>query len=652
MQLSIKVQLCGLTVSSLVFLAAVSATGYWGISSASKATGEEAAIGVAIRNHIEAGIYNDMTMEDIDAACARKGQEQQDALANLSGHSALLAQRAGAARDAMTVPAIRTVLDGEVGQVKQYLMALDTLSKSVVRDPAAAMADASHGIELYTALQQQIQDSSDQLEQSAKDAERKSGAGAARATHVMFVMCGISFLLLLVGSTVLVRRVAQSLGRLTGMVQNIAEGDCDVTKRLLVCEDFRKNELDEVSRLFNVFLSKLQGFLRQFVSHTRALATASEQLLRASDQITVNSGETASQSNSVSQLTQQVSGNLQSLSSGAAEMTATIQSIASNAHAASKVAGSAVTAAQQASETIAKLGLSSSEIGEVIKVITSIAQQTNLLALNATIEAARAGEAGKGFAVVANEVKELATQTAKATQDISSKIIAIQVNTTGAVEAIGTVSGVIHQINDISVTIATAVEEQSATTNEMTRNTREAADGAGNISANIGEVARAAESTSSRAQESQESAKNLAHVAAQISDLMRHFKIERRDGPRIDMSVSVHLSATEIDGHNLEQEVKTMNVSRQGCLLKGVRGKLKFGAQVTLARLDKRELFGIEWMGAENTPTAGQIGVSAVNPETKFWNDVIANHYPADLANAEADYSEAPSKPKAKAHGA
>ncbi len=225
-------------------------------------------------------------------------------------------------------------------------------------------------------------------------------------------------------------------------------------------------------------------------------------------------------------------------------------------------------------------------------------------------------------------------------------------DTKGAVAAIGTVSGVIHQINTISATIAAAVEEQSATTNEMTRNASEAAHGAGDISVSIGGVAQAAEGTSARAQESQKAAEELAAIATELSNLMRQFKIERQD-KRIDISLPVQLTATDVNGRGLDQNVMTMNVSRSGALLKGIHGKLQLASNVSLSRSNKRAEFEVAWVGEENTPQAGQIGVSTNDPTNSFWNDVLGTKVQGNQTDEGTRYSKkSPAKQKAMAQRA
>jgi methyl-accepting chemotaxis protein len=345
-------------------------------------------------------------------------------------------------------------------------------------------------------------------------------AGKVRGVklEVFWAILLVAFLVVLAQYLLIERLVVKPVKNL---VNRMEEADLNTT----LLED-RQDEIGILAHAFDHFAGKIRETLIRVTSTSKRVASATEELNNTSQHIAANSEETSTQANTVAQSAQQVSSNLQSVSAGFDEMTTTIQSIASNAHEAATIASKAVQTAQAANATVGKLGESSAEVGEVIKVITSIAQQTKLLALNATIEAARAGEAGKGFAVVANEVKELARQTAQATEDIGHKITAIQSDTNGAVEAIGTIGSVINQINDISGTIATAVEQQSTTTNEMTRNVSDAAKGSGEITQNIAGVAEAAQSTSTRAHESQKAANHLAAMAEQLSVLVAQFKID------------------------------------------------------------------------------------------------------------------------------
>jgi methyl-accepting chemotaxis protein len=536
MQWTIKKRLAALTFSGLIFVAAVSATGYWGITSVEQATTQVTATSMAIRSHIEAGTFNDMTWADISAIFVKKGQEQQDNVDNLALHSKMLAQGIATARKSVTDPAIQSALDEEGRLVQEYLSAADSLSKDMVRDPTKV--DSGPCFRLYQGVQEKIADSSDQLAQSGKQAVINATSKAKRATRAMFAMCGFSLLLLLAVATWVTFSITGPLDSFSNRLKAMAEAN-DLTARV---DQERQDEIGQLGKCLNLFVENVHELLTQIAASAQHVSSASEELSATSEQISANSEETSAQAGVVSTASQKVSQNLQTVATGAEEMGSSIKEIAKNATEAAKVATSAVKVAETATATVSKLGDSSTEIGKVIKVITSIAQQTNLLALNATIEAARAGEAGKGFAVVANEVKELAKETAKATDDISHKIEAIQSDTKAAVDAIASISGVINQINDISNTIATAVEEQNATTNEMSRNVAEAAQGSGEITSTIAGVAQAAQSTSRGSADTQKAAQELVQMSAQLRALVAQFNLRASDDQTATVSDEPALS--------------------------------------------------------------------------------------------------------------
>ncbi|GMA39326.1 methyl-accepting chemotaxis protein [Mobilicoccus caccae] len=317
----------------------------------------------------------------------------------------------------------------------------------------------------------------------------------------------IAALALLTARSILrsVREVRESL---------LAMGRGDLTVEAKQTTNDEIGEITQAAEASRAAMRRVLGSVGEATNHVESSAGAVRDI---SDRMRTEAQEGVTRAKNIHDDADEMSRNVQTVSAGTEEMTASIREIAKSANDAAGVAASAVQVADRTNSTVAKLGESSLEIGNVVKTITSIAEQTNLLALNATIEAARAGEAGKGFAVVANEVKDLAQETSKATEDIAHRVDAIQADTEAAVAAISEISSIIAQINDTQSTIASAVEEQTATTNEMGRNVEDVASRADRIARTIALSVEGYTTT----QRSSEDANSSAHGVSQRAEDLR-----------------------------------------------------------------------------------------------------------------------------------
>jgi methyl-accepting chemotaxis protein len=340
------------------------------------------------------------------------------------------------------------------------------------------------------------------------------------ALVVALVMLTAAIAVAIVATVLLARSITRPLRRTMDVLHRLANGD--LTRQVgLTSHD----ELGRMGASLDAALARLRNTVGVITGNSQSLADAAQELSGVSTRIAGSTEQTSSRADTVSAAAEQVSRNLDTVSTGTEEMTASIREIAGSASEAARVAQGAVQVAEQVNQTVSRLGQSSAEISTVINLITTIAEQTNLLALNATIEAARAGEAGKGFAVVASEVKDLAQATSQATDDISGRIQAIQNDTADAVQAIAKIAEVIERIHEYSATIASAVEEQTATTTEMGRSVSEAAAGSTGIVQTITGLATAAQSANAGVAESQQAARDLARMSAELQQTVSEFTV-------------------------------------------------------------------------------------------------------------------------------
>ncbi|MBA4290241.1 MAG: chemotaxis protein [Pseudomonas sp.] len=319
----------------------------------------------------------------------------------------------------------------------------------------------------------------------------------ATTTRVGFALSVALILLISVASVLVIRGTMTNIRGVITSLQAIAKGDGDLTRRVNVDSN---DEIGEMIQLFNGFIDKLQGTIRQIIEAASPLAGMSKELY----------GHTQSaKDNSRSQ-----QGHTDSISRDIQTMTSSIQEVAHRSQQASDEAGAASRQADQARKNIGSLSTSISDlgssvmgavsamqqleeetqqVGSVLTVIRSIAEQTNLLALNAAIEAARAGEQGRGFAVVADEVRNLASKTAASTAEIQNIILRLQNSANGvlsvmtangekaqasiersvqATQILEAIAGAVGHINELNAGIAQYTQEQIGLSSSIQQDTQ------------------------------------------------------------------------------------------------------------------------------------------------------------------------------------
>jgi methyl-accepting chemotaxis protein len=363
----------------------------------------------------------------------------------------------------------------------------------------------------------------------------KYATAISSARNVTLMLGAIALVVGLFVAMLIGRTIATPICSAARAMNEIAEGDGDLTQRLV---EEGKDEVAQLGKSFNHFAEKVRLMVLQVAGSTSQLATAAEEMSMITNE--TNQGVRKQQAET------------EMVATAMNEMTATVQEVARHATEASDAAQSADKETQagtnvvkqtvdiinnlaneieEAMGVIIKLETDSDNIGTVLDVIRGIAEQTNLLALNAAIEAARAGEQGRGFAVVADEVRTLASRTQESTQEIQKMIESLQQGSRNAVKAmessqtqsqqsveqamkaqgsLDVITAAVTTISTMNIQIASAAREQSSVSEEINKN--------------IVNISQVVEQTADGAQQTLTASHELANLANKLQNLVGQFK--------------------------------------------------------------------------------------------------------------------------------
>jgi len=212
-----------------------------------------------------------------------------------------------------------------------------------------------------------------------------------RASAIVATLVAVVVILLLLG--MLIRVLMQPVHLMGRAMQDIAEGEGDLTKRLAI---HSRDEFGELADAFNRFVERVHASIREVSSATAQVHEVARLVVSASNSSMNNSDEQANRTHSVAAAINELDATAQEIARNAAEASHQASDASNLAEDGRQVVQKTIGAMTDLSgkirsscETIEELDGKTANIGQILEVIRGISDADHLLALNTAIEAAR-----------------------------------------------------------------------------------------------------------------------------------------------------------------------------------------------------------------------------------------------------------------------